>query len=256
MCCNPMPCVDSFVITPINEQERGKINSLMATELILIRHGNAIRINGDYVHAPLTTLGQSQATLTGQYLAKKQQPIDGFYTSPIRRAQETAAIIGEALGLTAEIKPGVREVEGLEVPALAVVEFLSIFDFIEDYLDENAGKPIRWPVEGRVSQAITEILAAQSRQRIVVVAHSGVISAVLAWIFPEQRLKWWLTTVGNCSLTELRAEGNHFTLLSANQTQHIMPSEATTQAPDRAVQLTKKVVETVKQPAIALKNRS
>jgi broad specificity phosphatase PhoE len=37
----------------------------MATELILIRHGHAKRINGDYVHAPLTALGEKQAALTG-----------------------------------------------------------------------------------------------------------------------------------------------------------------------------------------------
>jgi broad specificity phosphatase PhoE len=40
----------------------------MGTELILIRHGNAVRVNGDYFHAPLTALGQEQAAKTGQYL--------------------------------------------------------------------------------------------------------------------------------------------------------------------------------------------
>ena len=107
----------------------------MSTELILIRHGNAIRVNGDYVHAPLTPLGEHQAAQTGEYLAEMQPPLDGFYTSPLRRAKETAAIIGSKLGKIAEVKNGIQEVEGLEVPALAVLETLSIFDFVEDYLD-------------------------------------------------------------------------------------------------------------------------
>ena len=38
----------------------------METELILIRHGHAVRVNGNYVHAPLTELGRKQADLTGQ----------------------------------------------------------------------------------------------------------------------------------------------------------------------------------------------
>ena len=67
----------------------------MATELILIRHGHAVRVNGDYLHAPLTQLGQEQAAQTGQYFSEPQHHLDGFYSSPLRRTQETAKIIGE-----------------------------------------------------------------------------------------------------------------------------------------------------------------
>jgi len=218
----------------------------MSTELILIRHGNAIRVNGDYVHAPLTTLGEHQAAQTGEYLSQMQSPLDGFYTNPLRRAQETAAIIGSKLGKTPEIKNGIQEVEGLEVPALAVLEALSIFDFVEDYLDAHAGKPIRWPIQGRVSKAVMEMVEAHPNHRIVAVAHAGTISSVLAWAFPEQRLKWWLTLVGNCSLTRLRVDGSQINLLAVNETQHLVAEVTTVQPPDRAVQLTKKVMETVK----------
>ncbi|MEP7289393.1 MAG: histidine phosphatase family protein [Chloroflexota bacterium] len=218
----------------------------MATELILIRHGNTIRVNGDYVHAPLTALGQQQAAQTGQYLFDHQRPIDGFYTSPLRRAQETAGFIGAKLGKTPEIQNGIREVEGLEVPFLAVLESLSIFDPVEDYLDSHAGKPINWPIQGRVSKALLEIVAAHPNQRVVVVAHSGVVSSVLAWEFPEQRLHWWLTTVGNCSLTRLQVDDTHIELLGVNETQHLAPEAITDQPPDRAVQATKTVMQTVK----------
>ena len=77
--------------------------------------------------------------------------------------------------------------EGLEIPALGLYEFASIFDPVEDYLDARAGKPIRWPIEGRISKSLLEIIAAHPDQRVVVVAHSGVISAMLAWYFPEER---------------------------------------------------------------------
>ncbi len=161
----------------------------MSTEVILIRHGNAIGVNGDYVHAPLTALGEQQAAQTGAYLSEMQSSLDGFYTSPLRRAKETAAIIGSKLGKTPEVKNGIQEIEGLEVPALALFETLSIFDFVEDYLDAHAGKPLRWPIQGRVSKALLEMVEAHPNQRIVAVAHAGTISSVLAWAFPEQRLK-------------------------------------------------------------------
>ncbi len=218
----------------------------MSTELILIRHGNAIRVNGDYVHAPLTTLGEQQAAQTGEYLAEGQTALDGFYMSPLRRARETAAIIGSKIGKIPEVKNGIREVEGLEVPALALLESLSIFDFVEDYLDAHAGKPIRWPIQGRVSKAIMEMVTAHPNQRIGAVAHAGTISSVLAWAFPEQRLKWWLTLMSNCSLTRLRLDGSQIELLAVNETQHLVPAVTTVQPPDHAVQATKTVMKTVK----------
>src|SRR5258708_4175627 len=93
----------------------------VATDLILIRHGYTIRVNGDYVHAPLTPLGEQQAAQTGQYLAT-QQSLGGLYSSPLRRAKETAALIGAQLGETPEIKDGIQEVEGAEVPLLGLYE--------------------------------------------------------------------------------------------------------------------------------------
>ena len=225
----------------------------MATELILIRHGNAIRIQGDYVHAPLTTLGVQQADLTGQYL-HAQPPLSGFYSSPLRRAKETAAHIGAKIGMTPEEKNGIREIEGFEVPALAILEALSIFDLLEDYLDTHVGKPLRWPVEGRVAKATIEMVTAHPNQRIAAVAHSGMISAVLAWAFPEQRLKWWSTMVGNCSLTRLRIEGTAIELIAVNETQHLSPELTTVQPPAPAVQLTKTVVKTVTRRPTATKS--
>ncbi len=216
----------------------------MTTELTLIRHGNTIAVHGDYLHAPLTALGRQQAELTGQYLAHEE--LDGFYASPLRRAQETAEIIGRHISKTAETKNGIQEVERFEVSLLAIAEIASIFDPIEDYLDKHAGKTLHWPIQGRVSRAILEIVAAHPDQRIVVVAHAGVVSSVLAWMFPEQRLKWWRTTVENCSLTKLSIDEAHIELLIVNQVQHLSPAQTTAQPPDPAVEATKAVMETVK----------
>lgn len=218
----------------------------MATELILIRHGYTVRVKGNYVHAPLTSLGQEQASQTGQYLNSRQQPIDGLYTSPLRRAQETATIIGSKISVTPIVENGIRELEGLEVPALALYEFASIIDPVEDYLDAQAGKTIRWPIQGRVSKSLLGIIAAHPNQCAAVVAHSGVISSILAWYFPEERGEWWLTTVSNCSLTRLSVDKTQVQVLGVDETQHLSPESVTTQPPDRAVQLAKKVLAALK----------
>ena len=211
----------------------------MATELILIRHGHAVRVNGDYFHAPLTQLGQEQAAQTGQYFSAPQNHLDGFYSSPLNHTQETAKIIGAKIGLTAELRNGIQEVRLVELPALVILEILSIADPVEDYLDARAGVSIRWPIEGRVSAVLLDIVARHPNQRVAVVAHAGVISAALSWYLPEKRWLWWHTISSNCSLTRFKVEGNRAELLAVNDIQHLVAVPITTQPPTIAVAIAK-----------------
>lgn len=211
----------------------------MATELILIRHGNAVRVNGDYFHAPLTKLGQEQAAQTGEFLAAPQNRVDGFYSSPLRRTRETAEIIGEKIGKKAEFKLGIQEVRFFEMPFLILMELLSITDLVEDYLDAKAGISIRWPIEKRVSAVLLDIMAKHPDQRVAVVAHAGVVSATLSWYLPEKRWRWWRTTVSNCSITRFKVEGNRAELLVFNEIKHLSPVLITTQPPTVTVEIAK-----------------
>jgi broad specificity phosphatase PhoE len=201
----------------------------MSTELVLIRHGHAVRVNGNYVHAPLTVLGQQQATHTGEFFRAPENHLDGLYCSPLRRTRETAGIIGEKIGQQAELRPGIQEIMLLESPALIAFEILSITDFVEDYLITHAGGPIRWPIMGRVSKVLLEILEKHPNQRIAVVAHAGVISGALSWYIPKKRWRWWRTTVSNCSLTRFKVDGNKAELLAVNDIRHLSPVVITTQ---------------------------
>jgi probable phosphoglycerate mutase len=216
-------------------------NFSMATELILIRHGYAVRVNGDYVPAPLTTLGQEQAALTGQYFSGPQNQLDGLYSSPLRRTQETAAIIGMKIGRSAEVRNGMQELKFSEMPPLVLLEFLSIADPVEDYLDARAGKSIRWPIEGRVAEVLLELVAKHPDQRIAVVTHSGVISAALSWYLPEKRWTWWRMIVGNCSLTWFKVDGTQVELLAVNDIKHLTPAAVTTQPATKTVEIAKNV---------------
>lgn len=216
----------------------------MVTELILIRHGNAVRVNGDYLHAPLTTLGKQQAAQTGLHLRLEHQPLKGLYTSPVRRAAETAAIIAAEISQPSKAEANLREMELIELPALALFEAFAALDPADDYLTAHAGKPLRWPLQGRVAQILTGIVTGHPNERVVVIAHSGVISSALAWFFPGQRLHWWMTRVGNCSLTRLRVNGARAELLAVNETHHLTPVAATTQPPSRAVRVAARALQT------------
>jgi broad specificity phosphatase PhoE len=211
----------------------------MATELILVRHGHAVRVNGDYVHAPLTPLGQDQAAQTAEYLGAAENRVDGFYSSPLRRTKETAGIIAAKIGQNAEFRDGVQEILFREVPGLVLLEILSITDPVEDYLDAHAGVPIRWPVEGRVSSVLLDIVAKHPGQRVAVVTHAGVISATLSWYLPEKRWQWYRMIAGNCSFTRFKVEGNHAELLAVNDVQHLSPAITTTHPAAATAQIVK-----------------
>ena len=126
-----------------------------------------------------------------------------------------------------------------ELPALVILEILSIADPIEDYLDARAGASIQWPIEGRVSAVLLEILARHPDQRVAVVAHAGVVSAALSWYLPERRWHWWRTTVSNCSFTRFKVEGTHAELLEVNDIKHLSPAIITTQPPAAPVVVAK-----------------
>lgn len=219
----------------------------MTTELILVRHGHAVRVDGDYVHAPLTELGRHQAEQTGFRFCREPIQLDGFYCSPLRRTKETAALMGSKMARIPEIKNGIQELEGTEVPTLVLFEFLARIGWFGGYLYQNSGKPLKWPIIGRVSTVLTELLKKHDGGRIAVVTHSGVISSVLAWYYPKRRRRWWLYTVDNCSLTWFRIEGTRAELLVANDTKHLAPEVTTNQPPAGSVQVAKQAETKVAQ---------
>lgn len=219
----------------------------MATELVLIRHGHAVRVNGDYVRAPLTDLGRTQAELTGLRFCDEKFHLDGFYVSPIRRTKETAALIGSKSGFFPNVKPGVQELEGFEVPMLVVMEFLAHFGWFGNYLYDNVGKPMHWPILGRVSQVVTDLLKKHEGGRFAIVTHSGVVSSILAWYFPNRRRRWWTYVVDNCSLTRLVISGTQAELFVLNDTNHLSDALTTKQPPAGTVQVANKVEKKVEE---------
>lgn len=82
-------------------------------ELYLIRHGQSSNNAGarHVADPPLTELGRQQAQCTAEWL--KDEDITALYSSPFRRALETATIIGDALGLAPHVWVDLREWGGV-----------------------------------------------------------------------------------------------------------------------------------------------
>ena len=83
------------------------------TTVLLARHGETEwnreeRYQG-HADPPLNKTGRGQAEQLAEQLA--QEPIEAVYASDLRRASETAEIVGARLGLRVDLEPGLREID-------------------------------------------------------------------------------------------------------------------------------------------------
>ncbi|HET8621150.1 MAG TPA: histidine phosphatase family protein [Acidimicrobiales bacterium] len=147
-------------------------------ELLLVRHARPLRVeNGDVpADPPLSSLGHRQVAALATWLADPAaDPVDAVYTSPLRRAVETAAPLAAALGLEPRADAALTE---YDAEALAYIP-------IEEL--QAAGDP-RWrevppdieTFQARVMDGVDRLCAAHPTQRVALVCHGGVINVIVA----------------------------------------------------------------------------
>jgi len=152
--------------------------------LYLVRHGETDwnrqhRIQG-LTDIPLNDTGREQARRAGRLLASRDW--HAVVSSPLQRALETATIIADELGLPAPttddqlVERNYGEAEGLD------------FDELNRRFPEDApvpGRERRSAVRKRAMAALLRIAAAHPDESVLVVAHGGLIRAVLRAVDPE-----------------------------------------------------------------------
>jgi broad specificity phosphatase PhoE len=147
-------------------------------ELLLVRHARPLRVESldGPADPPLSPLGERQAAVLAAWLADPvSERIDAVYTSPLRRAAETAAPLAAALGLDARPEPALAEYDAEAMAYIPIEELRA------------AGDP-RWKelppdIEGfqsRVMEGVDRLCAAHPAQRAVLVCHGGVINVIVS----------------------------------------------------------------------------
>lgn len=131
----------------------------------------------------LSEAGQAQARLLADYLA--MESIDAIYSSPLRRARETAAPVAERFSLPVSVLDGVAEYDRSsnvyvpveELKAANDPRWIEMRDGIWTSDDESEEDFLR-----RVVESTEEVVARHSGQRVMIVCHGGVINAYLAHV--------------------------------------------------------------------------
>ncbi len=165
----------------------------MTTRLVLVRHGqsvwNASRRWQGHADAPLSELGRDQAKETARRLAG--ETFEALYASDLRRATETARIVGAPHGRVPVVDRRLRELdigewEGLSREQIAArwPEELERFDADEPGARAPGGET-RSELQARVFAALDDLTGRHGGGPLLVVAHGGVLAAILGWFGHE-----------------------------------------------------------------------
>jgi broad specificity phosphatase PhoE len=198
-------------------------------ELILVRHGESEYmvngLTGGWTDTPLTELGRMQAEATGKRLADVMKEPYAFYSSDLRRAAETARIIGTLLGkdpiLTADLREhnngraadkSKEEAERMKLP-----ETEPILDWVP-YPGAESWRMMHARVTAFFEKIIHEDV-------VLVVAHSMVnLSAIHWWLtLGEDMLSRISFDIDVCSITWLTLNTwGEKTVSRSNDTSHLL----------------------------------
>lgn len=191
-------------------------------ELLLVRHG---RIAGRPMRPrdddPLSALGEEQARRAAAYLAQDPN-YAALVCSPLRRALQTAHIIGAVVKMEPVVIDALTEMNDREMGRLMVGELAERLPFGLRRLTQRAGDLLRAPLIGRVGGAFAKLFAEHTEQRVLIIAHGGVIWGTLAHYFPAQRRDFTRQRqVANCSVTRVAVTPDGAKLLALNETAHL-----------------------------------
>lgn len=200
-----------------------------AVRLVLARHGEALgnrelRYLGR-TDVPLTPRGEAQALLLAAALTGV--PAVAIYSSPLRRAHETAAAIGAALGLAVTIEEALCEQDFGTWENLTRAEVLTRDP--AGLAAWEAGTGVA-PAGGETSEALmarvvtcANMLAARHPGETVVLAsHVGPIKALICATLglpPSGAFRMWLEPA-SYSVVDWRADGGGI-LRAFNATAHL-----------------------------------
>jgi probable phosphoglycerate mutase len=212
------------------------------TELVIARHGEAHCNRDQVIGGPagcrgLTDRGRRQVERLARRLNQEhdERPVHGLYTSPLRRAQESAAIIGAYLGLDAKIVADLAEqhygtADGKPWPQI-VAEYGGIPALDPDRPLAPDGETWRSYLL-RAKSAIATVLDQHEGERILIVGHGETVDAAFHFfldlpadsratvavaayhaslnIWQQQPISWTRPTAGQ-----------RWTLMAHNDTRHL-----------------------------------
>lgn len=202
---------------------------IVMEKLILVRHGHSEymvkELTGGWTDTPLTELGRNQAVLTGQKLQYLKDPF-GFYSSDLKRAVETAHIIGEYLNKHPMLVPDLREHNNGVAANMTRKKADKIKNPVTDPIMDWIPYPEAESWRMLHNRVVTFMDSIENAHDIMlIVAHSLVIGSLIHWWleFDENIITRVSYDADLCSITILYInKWNEKTIAKLNDTSHLL----------------------------------
>ncbi|MDP6042643.1 MAG: histidine phosphatase family protein [Candidatus Latescibacteria bacterium] len=163
--------------------------------ITFMRHGRSRAddenvIEGRY-DAPLTDVGRQQVQARAKNLKHRNLAFDAIIASPLKRAAETAQIVGQTLSINVEFDDDWMEKDNGPIAGMSYDEAKKKYplpDFHNPFdphvLTANAGETM-WTFQSRAAKALEKVIHRGPGQYLVV-AHGGILSAAMRCIVGAQ----------------------------------------------------------------------
>lgn len=164
------------------------IVGVVGTTVLVVQHGEKVRAPGD---PGLTARGMRQACAIAESLLASGTLVSAVWASPMRRAQETAAPIAAAFGLTVRTEGRLRERMNWEgESSITGADFLVEWEKAsEDVTYEPAVGDSSAVAADRFLSALIEISRSAQHGAVVAVAHGGVTVDALRRVAGDDTVK-------------------------------------------------------------------
>jgi probable phosphoglycerate mutase len=195
--------------------------------LTIVRHGETpANLEGVWhgsIDTELTPRGEAQAQRVAVELAAVSPRPSALYSSPLRRARETAGAIGRRLALEPRLEPDLAEYHLGDFEGKSYRELVHehrLFDRMREDPDcrPGGGESPR-QVALRCAATLRRIAGAHRGERVVVVSHGGALTLGLGLLL-DNNPSAWRRMMDNCGISELSLEPAP-ALISFNITGHL-----------------------------------
>ena len=199
------------------------------TRVLLVRHGetewNRVERFRGRTDIELNETGHRQARAVAQRLSSWQ--MEAIYSSPLKRALQTAQPIAQACGLEVQPLDGIIDIEYGDCAGLSPQEFSTRHpDLFETWRD--APQEVRFPrgeslddVRRRAWRGMDEVCSTHAHGTVILVSHVVVNRVLICAALGVGNYSFWKIGQDNAAISIIEAEQAGYRLLLLNDTCHL-----------------------------------